>query len=712
VDIAAFGDITWGADMLDPSRGIDVSRNRSGWLPMLTPEEVLGVAQSLTVTEYQLAKFALTTWSRDVENVNVFGDPRIDLSKTIGNVGERDALFKRVLEALNDPKVNNLYGGNPLAFRNKYPENKGRVFRQGQGGGSIEQIAANIVSYVSRNDIPACSDLAGNIPATYCGLRKDAHMNEIVASVKWVQIPAGAGPGPGPPGFLWELWAAVYVELINPYDVALPRSGEVYTIKFDGDIVVRGNSATAIFRGSIPAPTMSVNSAQGRINLKDYSSPVSAGGRGGPLTYPTVFIYQIAQAPVPSPSPPTINSLSFTLPQIRMVKASNADTNPEHILDWYVPNEIASPDLNLLPNNVQPTAVAGTAGRPPPESTFFEQNNLNRAAIGKNDPRTRVWVAENFSQVTVKGFTSAEGENITPAVVNYTGGDPEPTARGRLVNRSNFYMPEDPNRRAASQSKILSVGELGMVHTGRPWRSLAMQPMGLVGDRSSEIPDWALLDLFTVNTAPVHGRINVNQQGWHFGPINRPLPASPNLPGRGVLYAGQAPNSPVNLPLAALLYDASAGIRAAHYNGVLQNMLVRRFNGGGPALNANQPFFTIGEVCELYGIHSNPWAGTAALSAGAGNTTDANREDIIRRIANLITTRGNVFAIWVVGQSLASIRNTNPATDEVLGEARLMAIVERKNNTVTSTTGDGDDAKTTTTINDRFRILHLRWVSE
>jgi len=188
-----------------------------------------------------------------------------------------------------------------------------------------------------------------------------------------------------------------------------------------------------------------------------------------------------------------------------------------------------------------------------------------------------------------------------------------------------------------------SVGELGFIHTPTTLKYLTLQG----GAAAGVIPDWAMLDLFTVANAKTAGRININSlinpQSASGDPVKARL-----VPLNALLF-GLA-----GLPATAAA-DITADIRADPY-GIQQTAAFGVFD-------------TIGEVCEIPNMTTGP--------------DEAAKEAAIRRIANLITVRSSTFTIWVIAQSIKQPppipvpRVFTPGVDQITGEVRAQAVVER-----------------------------------
>ncbi|MBI5394049.1 MAG: hypothetical protein HZA91_02005 [Verrucomicrobia bacterium] len=767
-------DIPSGANWSSPSTPDDLDKARnpspSEWRPLRSPEDALGTVNQLTMEDYQKAKFCLTTWSEDVDNFSqifralhitppaaAFPAKRINLAATNNLFTcfviskqdpkwqvNRNAFFTNIVAHLKSPHLAYFYGG--ASYEKKYESTPPNT--QPLLGGSVEQIAANIISYVSSPEVPAIvTDSAGKIvspstaiPTGACGLRKAACMNEIVIGFHWHDTKQ-KNPIDKSKTF-WDLYTAVYVELVNPYDSTddtinpggLPRAKppsymptttpgfpETYSIAFDGNITITGGTDQAAggdLDGTISGIPALVVQPTEAIMPHTYSQLIpQLVAKNGAIPYKRVS----------SKSQPAIKDLSITLPQIRLVKADlsgNKSAFPEQILDWFNPKDYPNPNtkvtnpLVLFAGGSSPGPVF--SGQPAASTTaptftqILSPGNRARISIGKNDPRVHFWTGgpwgDNGSNpnVTVNdGGTKSYGENKN-IVINI--GDVETIVPPKKVG---IVHPEYHSNFVIAERGMASVGELGFIHTGKPFRSLSLQYYKFQPDEKSppskaaEIPDWVMMDLFTVNAGPVHGRINVNNAGWQaeadpndggwhynipvwhtrFQPnLFRPVGGQSLGTGRRVAATGVTPASHT---LAAALFF----ITDIPKRNNLVNYIVRRVPpppAAATGANPFKPYYTIGELCEVRDMNS--W--DMSVSSYPNATTDAGREEAIRRISNVLTTRSDVFCVWVVGQAWWEYWRC-------LGEARLMAIVER----YSDTTGNPP-------LRSKWRIRHLRWVSE
>ncbi len=208
---------------------------------------------------------------------------------------------------------------------------------------------------------------------------------------------------------------------------------------------------------------------------------------------------------------------------------------------------------------------------------------------------------------------------------------------------------------------------------------------------SQSYPDWAMLDLFYIPStlAP-------------FGSTYNPRDGQPgtNAAVTNLLYYGTyggATAGKIN-PNGAVIYttnaECAAGQRFAHaaaascvgrseVNQTLTGSGTNVSFTNGTAVTAttiaqaienyirtNAPLRMPAEICNVPEI--------AALRA-ANNPT---RNDLVRQVVGALTTQGNVFSVWTVGQAVKK-KPANAqygefeAGDNVLAEVRLRFIVER-----------------------------------
>lgn len=251
-----------------------------------------------------------------------------------------------------------------------------------------------------------------------------------------------------------------------------------------------------------------------------------------------------------------------------------------------------------------------------------------------------------------------------------TGSPQQDTDKAGKITDASLYMPPPAGQRFMrsngieddnSSGKISSAGELGYVHTGmesssgagKPWRTLRLQP----GSHStSVVPDWAFIDLFTAPADPPdqYNRYLYSPHGTAFG-------------GRINMNAKAEPfNLNRLLPLTAVLKDCSHGdpaipgpkIGLADAQRIALNIHDRILAPDGKKYGFPHGYDSPGELVEIKGV------------ADSGETS----EELVRQITNLVTSRGNVFSVYSVGQAIRQLPNGQLC---VTGEQRVQAMVER-----------------------------------
>jgi hypothetical protein len=273
----------------------------------------------------------------------------------------------------------------------------------------------------------------------------------------------------------------------------------------------------------------------------------------------------------------------------------------------------------------------------------------------------------------VQDWKKRSGNSFGAQNARYSGGQPvshispapptEPqldTDSSGNISEASFYMPAPAGKIFSSSTgqdnnlkgKVISVGELGYIHTGMesaggpgvPWRTLRLQP-----SISTSLPDWALMDLFTVppdvtdygrplfspnNNTAIGGRINVNSKVVPFA-MERIIPLKAAL-------LGAMANSKV-------VVDADT---------VASNIYNRTLATTGHTFGCPDAYDSVGEICEIKGV------------ADGGEES----ETLVRELGNLLTPRGNVFTVYSVGEA---IKQTPNGSLIVTAQQRQQSMIER-----------------------------------
>jgi hypothetical protein len=236
-------------------------------------------------------------------------------------------------------------------------------------------------------------------------------------------------------------------------------------------------------------------------------------------------------------------------------------------------------------------------------------------------------------------------------------------------------MPDDEN--AAYQTQH-----------GTPFRLLSFAPSTDAANQkttfggSAAYPDWAMLDLLYVPSTltPFGGAYQASTNLAFFGTFGGATAGRIN-PNGAVIYT-----TDVNTPQAGVTRTLPM---QAVFHGLKVNQTLSGSSGtnasftGGSDLNAagvaqavadyirtNGPLRMPAEICNIRDIENHR------------ATNNQTRNDLVRQVLGNLTTQGNVFSVWTVGQVVQK-RQGNASYgefqsgDNVLAEVRLRFMVER-----------------------------------
>ena len=236
---------------------------------------------------------------------------------------------------------------------------------------------------------------------------------------------------------------------------------------------------------------------------------------------------------------------------------------------------------------------------------------------------------------------------------------------------------------------------------GTPFRLLSFAPSyealdpsdALVGQQttrsgSQSYPDWAMLDLFYIPStlAPF---------GSTYNPASATPGADPNLLYYGTF--GGATAGKIN-PNGAVIYTTNVNVaqtnllRRLPLEAVLNGLMVNQtLTGSGTNVTFTNGTLVsatnIARAIENYILTNQPLRMPAEICnvpdiADLRATNNPTRNDLVRQVVGALTTQGNVFSVWTVGQAVqkkpgnANFGDFEPG-DNVLAEVRLRLIVER-----------------------------------
>lgn len=241
---------------------------------------------------------------------------------------------------------------------------------------------------------------------------------------------------------------------------------------------------------------------------------------------------------------------------------------------------------------------------------------------------------------------------------------------------------------------VMSVAELGYIHSGietatfgTPYRTLRMQPRK--GSAANTLPDWLLLDMFSAPTKrwknPSNHSLGAIPVAFYAQPaVATTTSLSQSLDGQININTGLVPVTPFTdatnnnvtrtTPLrAAFLGAYSDQAHSLTVSSVATTTMAASLtsktlsstggNAGNRYGNSWPLFVSRGEIAEFSGV-----ADAAITSSGEAI------ENQLQGVVDVLTTRGSVFRIYSVGQSI--IQSSGGAITTT-GESRTMSIVER-----------------------------------
>ncbi|XHR30567.1 MAG: hypothetical protein ACFUZC_08385 [Chthoniobacteraceae bacterium] len=351
-----------------------------------------------------------------------------------------------------------------------------------------------------------------------------------------------------------------------------------------------------------------------------------------------------------------------------------------------VPNTRTYPVLEIVPIGDPLVVPTGDDGIPAsalftilPHTTVGAETvpgNPPSEALQTDDPRVS-GIAKDWKQKS-----ASWGDENPTAQVDSSIVPQQDTDNTGSISKSSLYMPTQPGSSSNLLGLVSSAGELGYIHTGIQvtsskdagisWRTIRLQPNRQSADI---VPDWALMDLFTVPanvttsgticdaakavflphssgtfSSSVGGRININAFAEPRDSSNNSFGGQRTIPLQAALL-GAVKISSSSVPLTL----SESGTLALN---IYNRILAASTRGTGKLYGYADGFYSPGEIVEIKGI------------ADGGEDS----EELVRQIGNLVTTRGNVFSIYTIAQAL---KQTPQGKLVVTAENRQQAMIER-----------------------------------
>ena len=335
--------------------------------------------------------------------------------------------------------------------------------------------------------------------------------------------------------------------------------------------------------------------------------------------------------------------VGFEITQVRMRFAGSAAPLNEWWDAALIETATATQDISLFPAT-------------PPA--------LDRVEIyaGVNDPRVNhlssQWTWTDWEEF---GTAPAGATFATPyknSQISSAGGDLEDsgfmdagTASNQLGGYSTAYIRNGP---------MQSLWELGAIHRGTPWATLNLSAFsdasteigpGNYGTGDANILDHVKLSDDTV----VEGKFNANSKY--------------ELAWRCLLGHIELGDSFVDASTGSAAFDK--GTNAATWlTSSGREVLI---DGGDGVMDNNGNWVNRGQIADVVNM-------TDATFTGSAYTTDAAKEELVGKLANLLTTRSNWFSVVVCAQVInPELYNLPPPYQQVkvLAEHKMLAVVYR-----------------------------------
>ena len=606
-----------------------------------------------------------------------------------------------------------------------------------------KQIAANIVDYVTSDNTP--TDMGDIIPSGFgiavpvVGVKKAPYLSGV--NIVY-QASNSTYPGSGVGTFTATLKMKVQLQFLNMYETALDLANAM------------GNTAQSrIEVKSIPivqkngSTVYDVSSQTWTIKLSDLT-PVNGSGTivaagvdgtstSGARTFQTNWL--------------DTQTVSFTV----AATETGSTKNPKFLagsttVKWFGNRTgNASDDFRIddtaIVNSATTTKWCNTCGAS--SGDFLKESNST----------TRQIAAINY----IAGYQGAITNGNSPGDPRYRGRlvsdrwnfdnsrtDADPSDSGNKLDATVdkvdincrpygfdwFDFSGDRPLAFLRNGPMINIGELGNIAACEyPWRTLYFQyserpantsgsgaPVTEIPQRRSSSLDYVLTDLFRTQSAQTRsGTININTQQQlgiqqrALGPLFLGVPVdTQNVSQTAPNSLDRIDNDPGSTLVASVSnrrvipaptpFPDNAPIRPFFQSGELASVLSRLVNtspgGSGTTSDSRGSCSTVS-----YAVLRNT-ATTASEKVGgkvnANIQRDMQVEQLFREVSNSITTRGNVFRVLYVGQSLKN----GLVQAEYLGEA----LVKRSS----VFTPDSSNADIVRTSDSAYKIVANRVITE
>lgn len=453
------------------------------------------------------------------------------------------------------------------------------------------------------------------------------------------------------------------------------------------------NSSSNVPLVSFPAGAVTVITTDPQpLSTPGTSTPIQTG----PLTPDLTRVYYIPTTPA------TLRTYSGQTQkksgsELRLNLITRTTSNSDYETEIVLGNDLGILESAWGAGSVFPTISVNIDNSTPPENrlddtkyhfrgAFIKGNSVASSLATTGDPRTNAeqlrfdlngasanndktrYFDAGVNSANVPGSSTLGTPNTTIVPASW----PDPSSNTQSANAAPAVI---------ANTNLTSIGQLGDIFdpvrskgdaTGTDSDGVAMSiklsrsggrtlkigqsdrldatvnPTGLWDGSSSsasrEWVSWRLADLFTTNDlVQLDGRINING-------VSRDGGAALETALYGYTFH-PTPDSDPNF--AGKNFDADPSDATDKINELIKQIQARLKNDptayGAAFSNTAGPFAERGELSEM------PMFNTGTDLVSGVNTATANdrgREELFRRMTELITTRGSIFTVYAVGQSL------------------------------------------------------------
>ena len=547
-----------------------------------------------------LAKYASVGPSADPNLVSPYVGARVNLNAmTNGNAANSSSLSNSVMQ------LTNVLWNFPQ-FTNDYTHNLADVTNK------LIKIALNLIDFHTTNRYPSVfTNGVGASATVLTGVKATPYLNKVVISnvVGFLSsLATNSATKTIATSHIMRVSTLIASEVWNPY-TSFPNTNMIILT----NITLRATASSTATLKFFGSPTNQSTNVIGPPILNGFTASIWTN------LYRTNTVASGFVTNVFVSSNESVWAANVSLTQIVgfacLVGFTNNVTN--------LINRI----YNLPITNIINYASNSWPNLPPltlPNTSATNVNTTNWViSLEADDPRMGLLYTNVGGSISL----GAMNANCFPTGPNTYTNYPDSGDREGLA--SFYFKPTNtfPNVGAVVSNYYVSIGDIGYVHRGEPWATIRLQPY-TNAQTSAVYPygDGGLLDYFrTSDLIDVAGRININSD------TNGPLGALQS-PALFALFSGIT-NSAYT--------TADRSIDGSYGDGKITAIINDIGNYRATLTNGTMTY--IGQLCAI----SNLITGLGGTAIPV--TEDANREALIRAVANLITTWQGGGTTTVIG---------------------------------------------------------------